>query len=62
MTDQNFKFKARIPWNKNKKLTKKHKENISRARKGKPAWNKGLKWPEEVKERIRQTTLKQYRP
>lgn len=46
------KLKKRIAWNKGKKLTKKHKENISKAMKGRSAWNKSRRWQEEVKKKI----------
>ena len=52
MTKKNLKYKARIPWNKDKKLTKKHKRNISKGRKGIPAWNKEIPRRPEVKKKI----------
>ena len=43
--------KGCIPWNKNKKLSDKHIENLSKSHKGQNAWNKGKKgvYSEETK-------------
>jgi len=35
--------KGRVPWNKNKKLSDTHKENLSKSHRGKQTWNKGRK-------------------
>ncbi len=35
-----------------KKFSKEHRDKISKANKGKIAWNKGKKWSEEVKQKI----------
>lgn len=49
------------PANKRKPLSEKHKQNLSKALKGKAAWNKGLKTgkcSEETKNKIRMAALK----
>lgn len=35
-------MKKQIPWNKGKKLSKKHRINLSKSHLGQKAWNKGL--------------------
>ena len=41
--------KGCIPWNKGKKLTKKHRKNLSESHKGQIPWNKGTKKPKMKK-------------
>lgn len=55
------KFKHRIPWNKNKQniYSKDTIIKISNARKGKPAWNKGLSTPEDIKQKLRKPKSKE---
>lgn len=55
MATQEAKNTKILPWNKGRKLTKRHKSNISKAMKGRMPWNKGKKWPEEIKSRISKT-------
>lgn len=46
------KMLNRIPWNKGKKLTKEHRDNCSKALKGKPSAIKGKNLPDEWKRNI----------
>lgn len=59
MIKQNKNIKKRVPWNKDKKLTKKHRDNISKGRKGKEAWNKGVPRTEETRKKISKARIGQ---